>query len=149
LALKLAGPFQEDLPLAGVNEEDRWQSRLRQLGGRIRFEPRAAVFHTDRNRMIDFIKHNYWWAHNSITVKGQTGVSRFPWIYKKPWLLVIGFLPFAAAFTIYTVICWLRVGKLEPLFFSPLIFLGRIAYATSMFVGRIRTLQTRKRRNMI
>jgi glycosyltransferase involved in cell wall biosynthesis len=139
--LKLAGPFQEDLPLAGVNEEAKWQSRLRQLGGGIRFEPRAAVFHTDRDEMIDFIKHNYWWAYNSITVKHQTGISRFPWVFKRPWILVAGFIPFAVFHTLYTIVCWLRAGRLEPLAFGPFIFLGRLAYAIGMVIGRLQTIR--------
>ena len=138
-----AGPFQEDLPRAGVHEETQWQGRLRQLGGRIRFEPRAVVFHTDRDNIIDFVKHNYWWAYNSITVKSRAGVSRFPWIYQKPWILVGGFLPFAVIHTVYTIVCWLRAGKLEPLILSPIIFLGRLVYATGMFIGRLQTIQKR------
>jgi glycosyltransferase involved in cell wall biosynthesis len=142
-AFNLAGGFQEDLPRAGVHEEAQWQGRLRDLGGRIRFEPQAAVFHTDRDNMIDVIRHNYWWAYNSITVKHQTGISRFPWVFKRPWILVAGFIPFAVFHTLYTIVCWLRAGRLEPLAFGPFIFLGRLAYATGMVIGRLQTIQKR------
>jgi hypothetical protein len=147
--LELAGRFQEDLPRAGVHEEARWQGRLRDLGGRIRFEPRAAAFHTDRDRMMDMLRHNYWWAYNSITVKSRTGISRFPWVFKRPWILVAGFIPFAVFHTLYTIVCWLRAGWLEPLVFGPFIFLGRLAYATGMFIGRIRANHKAKRADNI
>jgi len=145
---QLAGPFQEDLPRAGVHEESEWQGRLLRLGGRIRFEPQAKVWHVDRDDLKSYLKHNYWWGYNSITVKNETEVSRFPWVYKKPWVIVIGFLPFAIAHTIYTAICWLRVGKVEPMFLIPLLFLGRVAYAIGMVIGRILTIYRRKRINL-
>ena len=135
------GAFQDNLPRGGVNEEARWQSCLLSQGGRIRFEPRAAVWHVDRNDLMSYLKHNYWWAYNSITVKNQTGVSRFPRVYKRPWILVAGFLPFAMVHTIYTAVCWLRVGNLAPFLMLPVLFLGRLAYATGMFIGRIRWTQ--------
>ena len=135
------GSFQEDLPHSGVHEEALWQSRLRYIGGRIRFEPQAAVYHLDRNDLKGFLKHNYRWGYNSISVKNKTGVSRFPWIFKKPWILVIGFIPFAAVHSIYTIICWLRAGRLKVLEFIPFIFLGRLVYATGMFIGRLQTTQ--------
>ena len=137
------GPFQEDLPRAGVHEEALWQSRLLQLGGRLRFEPQAAVTHMDRDDLKGFLKHNYWWAYNSISVKSKTGTSRFPWVFKKPWILVVCFIPFAVLHALYTIVCWLRVGRLEVLTLSPLIFVGRIAYATGMFIGRLQTIQKR------
>jgi glycosyltransferase involved in cell wall biosynthesis len=145
--LERVGPFQENLPRAGVHEEAEWQGRLLRLGGRIRFEPRATVWHTDRDDLKGYLKHNYWWAHNSITVKSETGVSRFPWLYKKPWLLAYGFLPFAVAHTLYTVLRWLMVGKLEPLILSPVLFAGRLTYATGMFIGRIRSAQRKRKAN--
>jgi glycosyltransferase involved in cell wall biosynthesis len=130
-----AGPFKENLPRGGVHEDFEWQDRLLRLGGRIQFEPRAAVWHVDRNDPKGYLRHNYRWGYNSIIVKSGTGISRFPWIYQKPWLLVAGFLPFAVAHTLYTIVCWLRAGKYEPLFLGPLILLGRIAYAFGMIAG--------------
>jgi glycosyltransferase involved in cell wall biosynthesis len=142
---QLAGPFQEDLPRAGVHEESQWQGRLLRLGGRIRFEPRAKVWHVDRDDPKSYLKHNYWWGYNSITVKNETDVSRFPWVYKKPWVIVSGFVPFAIAHTIYTVICWVKVKKVEPILLIPFIFLGRMVYAIGMVIGRARTIYGRKK----
>jgi GT2 family glycosyltransferase len=134
---KRVGPFQEDLPRAGVHEEAMWQGRLLRLGGHIRFEPRAAVWHTDRDDLKGYLRHNYWWAYNSITVKSQTGISRFPWVYKRPWMLVAGSIPFAVAHT---------MCKLEPLILSPILFAGRLAYTTGMFIGRIRSTKGNRKR---
>ena len=46
-------------------------------------------------------------------------------------------------FTLYTVLCWLRAGKLEPVLLSPLILLGRLAYAIGMAIGGQRAIHKR------
>jgi len=135
------GPFKEDLPRDGVHEETEWQGRLLRFRGRIRFEPQAAAWHVDRDDLKSFLKHNYRWGHNSIAVKGGSSVSRLPWLYRKPEILIAGFFPFALAHTLYTLIRWLRAGKLEPLFLSPLLFLGRLAYASGMAIGGVRAIR--------
>ena len=144
------GQFREDLPRSGVHEDIEWQVRLQRVGGRIRFEPHAAVWHFDRANLKGYLKHNYQWGYNSILVKGGSSgssASRFPLLYRKQWILIWGFLPFAAIFTLYTILCWLRAGKLEPVLFCPLILLGRIAYATGMAIGGFRAI--RDQRTMI
>jgi glycosyltransferase involved in cell wall biosynthesis len=143
-AFEQIGPFREDLPSSGVHEDIEWQVRFQRLGGRIRFEPAAAVWHLDRDNLRGYLKHNYQWGYNSISVKGGTNVSRFPWVYRYPWVILICFLPFAFAHTFYTIGCWIRVGKIEPLSLSPFIFLGRLFYATGMLVGAYRTPQNEK-----
>ncbi len=134
------GSFKADLPRVGVHEEIDWHKRLLRSGGRIRFEPRAFVWHKDRDDLRSLLSHNYRWGYNSIQVKSGSSVSRFPLLYRCQWILIWGFLPFAFAFTLYTVLCWLRVGKLEPVLFCPLILLGRLAYATGMAIGGQRAL---------
>jgi GT2 family glycosyltransferase len=141
------GPFKEDLPKDGVHEETEWQGRLILLGGRIRFEPRAAVWHRDRDAFKSYLKHNYGWGYNSIEVKSRAAVSRFSFLYQKPWALICGFFPFAVAHTLYTIVCWLRAGKFEPLFLTPVLFLGRLAYASGMTIGGIRSKQNRKKKD--
>ena len=138
------GPFREDLPQAGVHEEIEWQGRLLRFGGRIRFEPRAAIWHVDRGDLKGFLQHNYRWGYNSLLVKGGAPVSRFPWLYRRPRVLVTAFLPFAIAHTVYTVHCWLRAGKVEPLLLSPFLFLGRLAYASGLAIGGLRTIRNGK-----
>lgn len=141
------GSFKENLPTAGVHEETEWQGRLFRLGGRIRFEPRATAWHVDRDDAWGFLKHNYRWGYNSIEVKSGSAVSRFPRLYKNPWILIAGSLPLAFAHTLYTVLCWLKARKLEPLFLSPFLFVGRLAYAGGMTVGGIRSIRRIKRGN--
>lgn len=139
--LERVGPFREDLPRAGVHEDTEWQGRLLRLGGRIRFEPRAMIWHVDRGDLKGFIRHNYRWGYNCLLVKGGTPVSRFPWVFRRPRLLIPAFLPFAVGHTIYTVYCWVRAGKLEPLLLSPLLFLGRLAYASGLAIGGLRAIR--------
>jgi glycosyltransferase involved in cell wall biosynthesis len=141
------GPFIEDLPRVGVHEETEWQGRLLDWGGRIRFEPLAAVWHIDRDDFKGYLKHNYRWGYNSITVKSGSAVSRFPWLYRKPWLSVLSFLPFAMGHTAYIVVCWLTAGKFEPLLLGPSLFFGCLAYASGMAIGGIHFLKRRKEKN--
>ena len=138
------GPLKEDLPCTGVHEETEWQKRFKTMGGRIRFEPDAAVWHIDRDDFYGFLAHNYSWGYNSIQVKTGSDVSRFPWVYREPWLLIVGFLPFTITFTLYTIVCWLRIGKIEPLFFTPIIMLGRLSYTAGMVFGWLRAIRTKK-----
>ena len=134
------GPFREDLPRAGVHEETEWQRRLLESGGRIRFEPGAVVWHTDRSDFKGFLAHNYRWGYNSILVKSSGPVSRFPWLYRRPWVLIACFIPFALAHTTYTVWCWLRAGRTEPLLLTPFLLAGRFAYAGGMAKGGLRAI---------
>jgi len=140
------GPFKENLPRDGVHEDIEWQVRLLGLGGRVRFQPQAVVQHVDRDDLKGYLKHNYQWGYNSIEIKAGSRISRFPWVYERPWALITGLLPFAVGHTIYTIVCWLKGGKLEPLFLSPFIFIGRLAYAIGMANGGIRFLWKRKTR---
>jgi hypothetical protein len=103
------------------------------------------VWHNDRDDLKGYLQHNYRWGYNSITVKSSAPVSRFPWIYRRPKALMVGFLPFAVAHTIYTLGCWLMVGKLEPLLLSPFLFLGRFAYAGGMVIGGLRAIHHRRK----
>jgi glycosyltransferase involved in cell wall biosynthesis len=137
-SFNLVGPFQEDLSQKGVHEEAQWQGKLLRMNGRILFEPCASVWHIDRGNFIGYLKHNYWWGYNSLTVKSKTGISRFPFIYKKQTLLLLLFVPFAIAHTFYTILCWLRSGKILALFFGPLIFIGRMSYSIGMVNGKLR-----------
>jgi GT2 family glycosyltransferase len=136
--MERVGPFCENLPGAGVHEDTEWQGRLLQLGGRIRFEPQAMIWHVDRGDLKGFLRHNYRWGYNALLVKSSAPVSRFPWIFRRPRVLAAAFLPFALAHTAYTVYCWVQARKLEPLILSPFLFLGRIAYAVGMAAGGLR-----------
>jgi len=135
------GPFTENLPSNGVHEEFEMQDRLLRLGGRLLFKPSALVYHTDRSNFRAYLEHHFRWGFNSIQVKGTSENSRFAWLFKNPFVLIIGFIPFSVVHTVYTLICWLRAGKLEPLFFSVFLSIGRLAYAYGMAVGGIKYFQ--------
>ena len=138
------GPFREDLPRTGVHEETEWQGRLLELGGRIRFEPRAMVWHTDRPDLKGFLAHNYRWGYNSLLVKSALPVSRFPWLYRRPRVVIACFIPFALAHTAYTVWCWLRAGRTEPLLLTPFLLAGRFAYASGLANGGLHAISQRE-----
>lgn len=144
LTFDRVGPFKEDLPNYGVHEEIEWQDRLLRLGGRILFKPCATVYHADRSNFRTYLAHNYRWGYNSIQVKGRSEISRFPLVFKNPLALIIGFIPFSFVHTVYTLICWLKAGKLEPLFLSAFILIGRLFYAHGMAVGGIKYLLLEK-----
>jgi glycosyltransferase involved in cell wall biosynthesis len=135
------GPFNVELPTHGVHEEIEWQDQLHRLGGRILFKPSALVWHVDRSNFKTYMEHNFKWGYNSIQVKGRSNISRFPLVFKRPLLLIIGFIPFSFAHTVYTIICWLRAGKLEPLFLGIFLSIGKLAYAYGMAVGGFKYLQ--------
>ena len=144
VTLEAVGDFRQDLSCAGVHEETEWQSRLLDLGGRIRFVPRAAVWHHDRNDLRSLLKHGYRWGYNSIEVKSGSTVSRFPWLYQKPLILILCFLVFAAVHTLYTIVCWLRAENAEPLLLWPFVFIGHLAYASGMANGGMRLFKKRQ-----
>jgi GT2 family glycosyltransferase len=143
--LERVGLFKEDLPPSGVHEDIEWQKRLLELGGRIYFNPQAMIWHTDRSDFKGYIAHHYRWGYNSIEVKNRSKVTRFPWIYRNPLLLIIGFFPFAIAHTAYIITRWLKAGKLKPVFLSVFIFMSRLCYAVGMVIGGIRYLNRRNK----
>jgi len=136
--LERVGPFCENLPEAGVHEDMEWQGRLLKHGGRIWFEPQAMIWHADRGDLKGFLRHNYRWGYNCLLVKSNAPVSRFSWAFRRPRIFIAAFLPFAIAHTAYTIFCWVRARKLEPLLLGPFLFLGRLAYAIGMAVGGLR-----------
>jgi glycosyltransferase involved in cell wall biosynthesis len=141
--MKRVGPFNESLPTSGGHEDIEWQKRLIALGGRIFFKPEAMIWHMDRSDLKGYLTHHYLWGYNSIEVKGRSSATRFPFIYKNPLLLIIGFFPFAIAHTFYIIIRWLKAGKLKPLLFCVFLFMSRLCYALGMVVGGIRYLNRR------
>jgi GT2 family glycosyltransferase len=135
--LQRVGPFKENLPRSGVHEDIEWQSRLLKIGGRILFQPRALVWHADRDRFGSFMRHHYQWGYNSIAVKSGKGVSRLAWVYKYPRMVLWGSIFFPGAHGLYILLCWLKSGIYEPLMLAPIIFLGRIPYTFGMIRGAI------------
>lgn len=135
--------FAERLPVSDGHEELRWQAQLAGAGVPIRFEPAARVLHHNRIGVKNLLRRNYRWGYSAIESKARTGASRWSGLFRRPALLVAASLPLAFAHAAYTVACWLRQGKLEPLLMLPLILLARLAYAAGMARGGLRWLRSR------
>lgn len=138
------GGFEEGTPVADGHEELRWQAQLARQGVRIRFEPDAAVHHYNRLGVGNLLRRNWRWGYSALEGKAGTGACRWPWLYRRPALLVAASLPLSLAHTAHTVACWLRHGKLEPLAMLPLVLLARIAYAAGLAVGGLRWLRRQR-----
>lgn len=135
-----AGGFSETLPIADGHEELVWQDRLRSAGHAIHFEPGAVVLHRYRPGWLELLKRNYRWAYSALRSKRGSGAVRFSWIYRSPILLMLVSPLLVLVHTGYTIVCWVRVGVLEPLVMLPAVLAARIAYAAGLVVGGIRWL---------
>ncbi len=136
--------FTESMPVADGHEELVWQDTLRREGTGILFEPDAIVVHDDRPGWRELLRRNYRWAYSSIQAKTASRAVRAPWLYQRPWLLVLAAPAVAIAHTVYTAACWARAGVIEPLVLLPALFLGRVAYASGMAAGGIAWLTGRQ-----
>lgn len=144
-AFLATGGYSERPPLSYTNEERRWQSEVRDGGGRIWFEPAAVAWHYNRPGLVQLFRRNYRWAYTAVETKSQTRAARLAWLYRYPVLTIAASGPLALAHTAFIVGCWLRAGKLEPVAMLPLIAGSRLAYAAGMSVGGIRWLRARRR----
>jgi glycosyltransferase involved in cell wall biosynthesis len=142
-AFLAGGGFAERLPLADGHEELPWQARLAGQGVRIRFEPGAVAFHHNRDGLGNLLRRQYRWGYSALEGKAATGACRWPWLYRRPALLVAASIPLAFAHTAHTLGCWLRHRRTEPLLFLPLILASRLAYAAGMAAGGWRWLRGR------
>jgi glycosyltransferase involved in cell wall biosynthesis len=140
-AFLAGGGFAERLPLADGHEELPWQARLARRGMRIRFEPGAVVFHHNRAGLGNLLRRHYRWGYSALEGKAATGACRWPWLYRRPALLVAASVPLAFVHTAHTVGCWLRHRRVEPLLFLPLILASRLSYAVGMAAGGVRWLR--------
>ncbi len=135
------GGFTERQPIAYAHEELAWQAAVRRAGGRIVFEPAAAVYHHNRPGFANLLRRNYRWGFSAIESKAQSGAARAAWVYRHPGLLVLGSLPIAIGTTAYIVGCWTRARVLEPLVMLPAVFAARLAYSAGLVAGGIRWMR--------
>ncbi len=137
-----AGPgFTEQQPVAYAHEELAWQAAILQRGGRIRFEPRAIVYHYNRPGFRNLLRRNYRWGFSAIESKAQTGAARLAWVYRYPGLLIFASAPLAIGSAAYIVACWVRAGRLEPVLMLPWVLAARAAYSAGLVAGGIRWLR--------
>lgn len=137
-----AGPgFTEQQPVAYAHEELAWQAAIRRRGGRIRFEPRAIVYHYNRPGFRNLLRRNYRWGFSAIESKAPTRAARLAWVYRYPAVLILASLPLALGSAAYIVACWVRAGVLEPLLMLPWVVSARAAYSAGLVAGGIRWLR--------
>lgn len=142
-AFLATGGFLERHPAAYAHEELQWQAELQRRGGRIFFEPAAAVDHHNRPGLANLLRRNYRWAYSAIETKTETGVARMAWLYRHPVLLLAATAPLSLASAPYVLYCWLRAGIWEPLWLAPMILAARAAYGAGMIMGGIGWLRRR------
>ncbi|MEO6057325.1 MAG: glycosyltransferase [Gemmatimonadales bacterium] len=133
--------FTEQQPVAYAHEELAWQDEVRRAGGRIRFDPRAIVYHYNRPGFRNLLRRNYRWGYSAIESKAPTSAARFAWVYRYPALLVAASLPLAVASTAYIGWCWLRAGALEPILMLPVVLAARLAYSAGLVAGGVRWMR--------
>jgi len=134
-----AGPgFTEHQPVAYAHEELAWQGAIRRRGGRIKFEPRATVYHYNRPGFRNLLRRNYRWGFSAIESKAPTGAARLAWVYRYPGLLILAGIPLALGSAAYIVACWVRAGLLEPVLMLPWVLAARAAYSAGLVAGGIR-----------
>ncbi len=133
--------FSEGHPVADGHEELAWQAALAERGVRIFFEPSAVVLHHNRPGLGNLLRRNFRWGYSALESKHATGAARHSWLYRRPALMVAAAAPLALAHTAYTLGCWARAGRLEPLAMLPLVLAARGAYAAGLVTGGVRWLR--------
>jgi hypothetical protein len=137
------GGFDVRQPIAFSHEELAWQAELQRRGHRIWFEPSMTVDHWNRPGWRNLHRRNYRWAYGAIEIKAETGIVRWPFLYRYPLLLIVASPLLAPAQACYIVACWLRAGVVEPLWMLPAILSARFAYGLGMAVGGVQWLRRR------
>jgi len=135
--------FTAEPPFDYTNEERAWQGQLAAVGHRIYFEPRASAAHYNRPGFRNLMRRNYRWAYTAVEAKSSSKAARLAWLYRHPWLLILGSPLLAIAHTVFIIGCWLRVGVWEPLLMLPIVFVSRISYVTGLAVGALQWLRLR------
>ena len=130
-------------PAAYSHEELLWQAELQSRGGRIFFEPAAVVDHHNRPGLGNLLRRNYRWGYSAIETKAESNVARMAWLYRHPRLLIAASVPLSLASAPYIIYCWLRAGRFEPLWQSPIILTARAAYGAGMIAGGVSWLRHR------
>lgn len=139
--------YVERQPIAYAHEELEWQADVLAKGGRIYFEPTAAVDHHNRPGFSNLLRRNYRWGYSAIPSKIETGTARFAFLYRYPRLLVMASFPLAFLSAAYIVGCWIKARMLEPIVMSPAILLARLAYAGGMAAGGLYWLRKPEERD--
>lgn len=140
--------YVERQPIAYAHEELEWQADLLARGGRIFFEPKAAVDHHNRPGFSNLLRRNYRWGYCAIPSKIDTGTARFSFLYRYPKLLVAASLPLAFVSTAYIIGCWAKARMFEPVAMLPALLLARLSYAAGMAEGGLHWIRKPEERQL-
>jgi len=106
---------------------------------------RAVAAHHNRPGLRNLLRRHYRWGYTAVEAKSQSGAARLAWLYRYPWLLILGSPALVVAHTALILICWIRAGVLEPLWMAPAILASRVTYVAGLCVGAVRWMQSRDR----
>jgi len=133
--------YVERQPIAYAHEELAWQAEILANGGRIHFEPAAAVDHHNRPGFGNLLRRNYRWGYSAIASKATTGTARFAFLYRHPRLLIAASVPLGLLSAGYILACWLKARVFEPLWMAPALVAARFCYGVGMAAGGRRWLR--------
>ncbi len=123
-----------DTRIKGI-EDAEYTHRMREFGFTIAFDPTIQMAHHDREGFISFLRHHYGYGYHASIVRRKEAATRFSWLMPQTSLrAAFMLLPLAVLHTGFTVYHWLP-ARLEALFFSPFIFLAKIAHAYGIYAG--------------
>lgn len=119
------GPFDETLP---VGEDTDWLMRVRQRGGRVRFQPEAVVWHNSLRRTFPAtLVHAYGWGyHAAFTRTRYATLLGTPAAFRSWWLTALA-APLVA--TLVTGRIYLRNRSvIRYSYLAPVVWLAKFAW---------------------
>jgi glycosyltransferase involved in cell wall biosynthesis len=124
-----AGLFREGEPL--YSEDAEFCERARRAGIELFFDPSIIVRHRDRDRLGDYLRHQWIAGIQMLNYRREPG-ARYRWLVPRNRCSgVLLAVPLAAAFTAFVVKQWLTFDpRVVP--YAPLIFAGKLAQTLAM-----------------
>jgi glycosyltransferase involved in cell wall biosynthesis len=139
--LDLVGLFREDLLWL---EDFEWNTRVREKGYQIYFNPRAGVYHRGRATLRNALKHLYTWGLNVRKVY-LPGRPEKRWFWKDNPLLFCLNIPFRVLLLTYiTLKRWVGFYPLKTLFLIPVFFLLWFSWGLGVMMGGVQRETTPK-----
>lgn len=128
-AFEAVGGFPPDL----VTGEDRPFGHAASRRGPLLFDPRVIVYHLNRTRFTDFLRHHYTFGVHSALVRARLALPGSVFV-RVPLLSLT--LPLIRSVRVSTRLCFHGAGPaLQAMFLSPLLLIGILVWS----YGFIRT----------
>lgn len=129
------GLFREDLLWL---EDFEWNTRVREKGYQIYFNPKAGVYHRGRTTLPNALKHLFTWGLNVRKVY-LPGRPEKRWFWKDNPLLFSLNIPFRILLLTYiTLKRWIGFYPLKTLFLIPVFFLLWSSWGFGVMAGESR-----------